>query len=323
MTEHRYTGDKPEKEVFEVFHDTMEQLILEDKGVVYLDADLMGSLKTQDLWKKYPERVFNTGIQEANMVGMACGLYLNGFKPYIHSFNPFMSRRIFDQMFISGAYAGKSIRLIGSDAGIMATMNGGTHMCFEDVAMMRTVPGACIVDVSDPGMCGFFLKETADRPGVTYIRMPRRDLPDIYKAGETFEEGKCKVLRAGRDVMIIACGIMVGTCLKATDILSEKGIDAGVMDIVTVKPIDREAIVKYSKDVKLVVSAENANINGGLGSAVAEVMTEENPRRLLRIGVEDQFGCVGREEYLRQKYGLTAEQISERICLALNGGIKG
>ncbi len=318
MVKHRYTGEKPEKEVFEVFHETMEQLISEDDRVVYIDADLMGSLKTQDLWKKYPERVFNTGIQEANMVGMACGLYLNGFKPYIHSFNPFVSRRVFDQLFISGAYAGKSIRLIGSDAGIMASMNGGTHMCFEDVAMMRTIPGACIVDVSDPVMCRFFLRNTSDRPGITYIRTPRRDLPDIYEPGESFEEGKAKILREGSDVMLVACGVMVGTCIEAADKLSAVGIDAGVMDIVTIKPLDRQSLVDYSKKVRLMVTAENANINGGLGSAVAEVLAEENPTRMVRIGIEDEFGCVGREGYLREKYGLTAGRILEKIKKALD-----
>ncbi len=309
----RYSGQKPEKEVFTVFHDTIEQLIKEDKSVVYLDADLMGSLKTQDLWKNYPEQVFNTGIQEANMVGMACGLYLNGFKPYIHSFSPFATRRVFDQLFVSGAYAGKSIRVIGSDAGIMATMNGGTHMCFEDVAMMRTVPGICIVDVSDPTMCGSFLKQTKDRPGITYIRMPRRDLPDIYESDESFTEGKSKLLRDGKDVTMIASGIMVATCLEAAEVLAGEGIDAGVVDIVTIKPLDKEMVVDRAKKTGLIVTVENANIHGGLGSAVAEELSEEYPTKMTRIGIEDKFGCVGNEAYLREKYGLTVKSIVDRI----------
>ena len=148
----RYTGEAPEKEILQMFSATMEELFREDDKVVYLDADLMGSLKTQGLWKQHPDRVFNCGIQEANMVGVAAGLYLAGYKPYIHSFSPFISRRVFDQVFLSIGYGHKSVHLIGSDAGIMATDNGGTHMCFEDIAMMRTIPGACVVDVSDATM---------------------------------------------------------------------------------------------------------------------------------------------------------------------------
>ncbi len=309
----RYTGEKAEKEIFEIFHDAMTELIEEDDRVVYLDADLMGSLKTQDLWKKYPKRVFNVGIQEANLVGMACGMYLNGFKPYIHSFSPFMSRRVFDQLFVSVAYAKKSVRLIGSDAGIMATMNGGTHMSFEDIAMMRTIPGACIVDVSDPVMCKAFLKNTKDRPGLTYIRMPRRDLPDIYEVGTKFKEGRGKVLREGIDVTLIASGIMVATCLEAAEILAGFGIGARVIDIVTIKPIDEDIILKSAEKTDLIVTAENANIRGGLGGAVTEILSEHAPRRVLRIGIDDEFGCIGNVAFLREKYGLTAQAIVDRI----------
>lgn len=305
----RYTGNKPEKEVFQVFHDTMSELIEADPKVVYLDADLMGSLKTQDLWKKYPENVFNTGIQESNMVGVACGMYLNGMKPYIHTFSPFASRRVFDQIFISVAYAKKSVRVIGSDAGIMATHNGGTHMCFEDVAMMRTVPDACIVDVSDPMMCGAFLKLTKDRSGLTYIRMPRRDLPDIYLEDEEFEIGKGKVLRDGDDVTIIACGIMVATALEAADELERQDIQARVVDIVTIKPIDKELLLKCAKETKGIVVAENASVFGGLGAAVSEYLSAELPTKVLTVGINDEFGCVGVEEFLREKYGLNAEDI--------------
>ena len=136
----RYTGTMPEKEVFEIIGETFEELFNADPKVVYIDADLMGSIKTQNLWEKYPNNVFNTGIQEANMIGLACGLFLNGFKPYVHTFTPFATRRVFDQLAVSVAYAHKGVRVIGSDAGIMATHNGGTHMCFEDIAMVRALP---------------------------------------------------------------------------------------------------------------------------------------------------------------------------------------
>ncbi len=305
----RYTGKKPELEVAQVINQTLRELIREDPSVVYLDADLMGSLKTHDLWHEFPDNVFNTGIQEANMIGVACGMYLNGRKPYVHSFAPFVSRRAFDQVFLSIAYAEKSVRVIASDAGIMATHNGGTHMCFEDIAMMRTVPNACVVDVSDPTMCGAFLRLTKDRPGLSFIRTPRRDLPDIYLPGTVFEEGKGKILREGNDVTLIGCGIMVGTCLQAADLLSQQGIEARVIDIVTVKPLDQELILGSAVKTGGIVTAENANIIGGLGSAVAEYLSEVYPTRVLRVGIRDAFGRVGIESGLREAYGLTPAQI--------------
>ena len=302
-------GQKPEKENFQIFKETMEDLFNEDSKVVYLDADLMGSLKTQDLWKRYPNNVLNCGIQEANMVGVACGLFLNGFKPYIHSFSPFASRRVFDQLFLSVGYGHKSVRVIASDAGIMATHNGGTHMCFEDIAMMRTVPEACVVDVSDPTMLGQFLRMTKDRPGLTYIRMPRRDLPDIYLPDTRFEEGKGKILREGKDLTLIGNGIMVATCLDAADMLVKEGISARVVDIVTTKPLDTELVLECAEKTGKIITAENGNVIGGLGSAVCEYLSSARPTPVFKIGVNDEFGCVGGEQFLREKYHMTALDI--------------
>lgn len=243
------------------------------------------------------------------MICVACGMYLNGLKLYVHTFAPFASRRVFDQVFLSVAYAKKSVRVIGSDAGIMATHNGGTHMCFEDVAMMRTVPETCIVDVSDPIMCGKFLRLTKNRLGLTYIRMPRRDLPDIYFPNQEFEEGKAFVLKDGSDVTLIGCGIMVATCLEAAKILKTEGINARVVDIVTIKPLDKDLILDCAKNTGAIVTAENCNINGGLGGSISEYLSEVYPTRVLRIGINDEFGCVGNEVFLREKYGLTVKDV--------------
>ena len=315
----RYNGGTPEKEVFEVINETLDDLISNDDRVAYIDSDLMGALKTKNLWQKYPNNVFNTGIQEANMVGLACGMFLNGFKPYIHSFTPFVSRRVFDQLFVSGAYGHKSIRVIGSDVGIMATKNGGTHMCFEDVAMMRSIPEACIVDVSDPVMCGAMLRLTKDRAGISYIRTPRRDLPDIYQPEEEFMIGKAKMLKDGQDVTIVASGIMVSTALQAAEKLAAKGISARVVDIVTIKPIDEEMLLKCAQETQGIITVENANILGGLGSAVSEFLAENYPARVVKIGINDKFGCVGDEKFLREKYGLTAENIIEKVEAVMEG----
>ena len=309
----RYTGDSPEKEITQVFNQTMEELFHEDKRVVYLDADLMSSLKTHELWNKYPQNVFNTGIQEANMVGVAAGLYLNGFKPYIHSFSPFVTRRVFDQLFLSVGYAQKSIRIIGSDAGIMATKNGGTHMCFEDVALMRTIPGALVLEATDGVMFRSFLQSTKDRPGVTYIRTARRGLPDIYMPNETFKIGKGKVLREGNDITLIAAGIMVGTCLDAAKILEQDGISARVIDIVTIKPLDENLILESAQKTRTIVTVENASVIGGLGCAVCDVLADKHPTKVEKIGIHDLYGCVGDEMFLREKYGLTPQNIVLKV----------
>lgn len=300
-----FVGEKPKLEISDVFCATMEKLILEDPKVVYVDADLMGSMKSKLLWEKYPKNVFNTGIQEANMVGVAAGLYLTGMKPYIHSFAPFASRRVFDQVFLSVGYAHKSVRIIGSDVGIMATYNGGTHMCFEDTAMMRTVPDACVIDVSDAQMFDAFLQLTKDRPGVTYFRTPRRDLPDIYPKGTVFAEGKGKLLSEGRDVTLVASGIMVATALETQKVLADEGIFAQVIDIITVKPLDSDLLLESAKKTGAIVTAENHNILGGLGAAVCELVCEEYPVPVVRVGVKDSYGQVGCEAFLREQYHLT------------------
>lgn len=321
MSEIVYTGVAPSAEISTVFYSTMEEMFREDSKVVYIDADLMGSLKTKGLWENYPENVINTGIQEANMIGLACGLNLTGYKPYVHSFTPFASRRVFDQVFLSIGYAGKSVKIIGSDAGIMATYNGGTHMCFEDTAMMCTIPGACVVDVSDASVFRSLLKQTKDRPGVTYFRTARRGLPDIYSADTKFEIGKGKMLFDGDDVTIISSGIMVGTAIQAYNMLKSKGISARVIDPITIKPLDEEIIIKSAKKTRAVVVAENHSIHGGLCSEVASLLSETYPVPVLKVAIKDRFGQVGNEQYLRQEYGLTAENITEKAIEAVK--IKG
>ena len=291
----------------------MEELFAADERIVYLDADLMGSLKTQELWKKYPTRAFNCGIQEANMVGVAAGLFLAGYKPYIHSFAPFITRRVFDQVFLSIGYGHKSVHLIGSDAGIMATDNGGTHMCFEDIAMMRTIPNACIVDVTDASHFLALLKATKDRPGVTYFRTPRRNAPDIYDKAEMFEVGRGKILQEGTDATIVASGIMVATALQASEELREKGVSVKVIDPITVKPLDEELILRSAQETGLVITAENHSVFGGLGGAVAEFLSENAPVPVLRVGIRDCFGQVGPETFLREQYHLQVSDIVDKV----------
>ena len=309
----RYTGQSPEAEISEQFGNWMEELFDVDEKVVYLDADLMGSLKTQELWKKRPDRVFNCGIQEANMVGVAAGLFLAGYKPFVHSFSPFITRRVYDQVFLSVGYAHKSVHLIGSDAGIMASANGGTHMCFEDVALMRIIPGACIVDVTDSVMFHSLLKETIDWPGVTYFCTPRRGAPDVYKRDTTFNIGQGHILTEGTDATVIASGILVATALEAQKILKAEGISIQVVDPITIKPLDEELVLRCAAETGAVVTAECHNIIGGLGSAVAELLAENHPVPILRVGVCDCFGQTGTVDFLRKEYHLQPEDIAEKV----------
>lgn len=313
----RYQGGIPEKQISDQFAGWLEQMMDEDERVVYLDADLMGSLKTKELWKRKPDRVFNCGIQEANMVGVAAGLFLAGYIPYIHSFTPFLTRRVYDQLFLSVAYAHKRVHLIGSDAGIMATANGGTHMCFEDIALMRVVPNACIVDVTDAAMFHSLLKETKEWQGVTYFRTARRNAPDVYEEGVELHPGQGCTLTEGNDVTVIASGVMVATALDAFKMLKDEGISARVIDPVTIKPLDKELIIKSAKDTGAVVTVENHSIIGGLGSAVSEVISESNPVPVIRAGINDAFGQTGDESFLRKQYGLLPEDIVEKVRTAI------
>ena len=312
-----YTGRPPAREISDQFAGWMEELLAADDKVVYLDADLMGSLKMQEFWHRHPDRAFNCGIQEANMVGTAAGLFLAGYRPYIHSFTPFITRRVYDQLFLSVAYAHKDVHLIGTDVGVMASANGGTHMCFEDVALLRVVPGACIVDVTDAVMFRAMLWQTRDRHGITYFRTPRRGAPDIYPEQTAFREGQGHVLTEGGDATVIASGITVATALEAQKALAAEGISVRVVDPVTIKPLDEELILRCAAETGAVVTAENHSVIGGLGSAVAELLSEKMPTPVLRAGVKDRFGQTGTVEYLREEYGLQPDAIMQMVRQAL------
>ncbi len=313
MISKKYTCNAPKREVFQVFSETMRELIENDSDVVYIDADLMSSLKSKDLWKDYPKNVINTGIQEANMMGVAAGMYLYGKKPYVHSFAPFATRRCFDQIYISIGYAQKGIRIIGSDPGICATDNGGTHMTFEDIALIRTIPGSVIFDISDGIMFDKVLRLSKDNCGVNYIRVPRRGVPDIYFDDEEFEVGKAKKIHEGTDCTVIASGIMLQTAIEAIEILLKKGIKIDLIDPITIKPLDQDMIISSAKVTGKVVTIENHSIYGGLGGAVAELLSEKFPVKIKRMGINEQYGQVGNELFLRQQYSLTVEDLVASI----------
>jgi transketolase len=232
--------------------------------------------------------------------------------PYAHTFGPFATRRSCDQIFMSGAYARANVRIIGSDPGVTAAYNGGTHMPFEDLGIMRLIPEMTIIEPTDAVMLKDVIRQTEKLHGMFYIRLIRKAATQIYEEGSSFEIGKAVTVREGSDLTIMANGIMVLEAVKAHDILKAQGISARVVNPFTLKPLDEEAVIKAARETGAIVTAENHNYLNGLGSAVAEVVAENCPVPVGRIGVRDLFGQVGSEDYLQKFYGLMAENIVEK-----------
>lgn len=297
-----------------VFGKTIEALAADDPNVVYLDADLMNSFGTLSFWKRNKKQAINCGVSEANMMGMAAGLSAAGKIPYVHTFGPFATRRSYDQSFLSIAYAGNSVRIFGSDPGVTAAFNGGTHMPFEDIALMRAIPQSTVMEITDASMLAWVMGEIKNRSGLTYIRTTRKSYPSVYSSDHTFTIGQGQTLLEGKDATIIACGLMVGEAMKAAKALAEKNISVRVVDMFTIKPIDEALVAQCAKDTGLIVTAENHNVIGGLGDAVgASVLASGIPAKVKKVGVQDQFGSVGPQNYLQEYYGLTADRIASAV----------
>ena len=303
------TFEKSPKLMREVYCETMLSLAASNKNIVALDADLVSSSGMKKFFEAYPDRAIQCGIAEANMIGVAAGLSLVGKIPYAHSFGPFASRRVCDQIFISAAYAKLNVRIIGSDPGVTAAYNGGTHMPFEDMGVLRSIPEITLIEPSDPVTLADIVRQLADLYGVYYVRMARKNTVSVYEEGSIFEIGKGNLLRNGTDVTIIASGIMVAEALKAAEMLADEGVSARVVDMFTWKPMDTELVARCAEETGAIVTAENHNIYGGLGAAVAEACVKTVPVPIEMVGVKDQFGQVGTEDYLRKAYNLTATAI--------------
>lgn len=288
-------------------------LMAAGEPVLALDADLMRAIGLLPYRDQYPQNIIDCGIAEANMMGLAAGLSKEGFVPFAHSFGVFASRRAYDQIFMSGAYAGLGVKIVGSDPGFYAELNGGTHQALEDVALMRAVPGMTVLDPTDAAMVADLTVQAAHRPGMVYLRMARMCTPKIYEMGSTFEIGKAVTLQEGTDASIIASGAEVVEAISAARQLAAEGISVRVLDMFTIKPLDVDAVLAAARDTGAIVTAENHNITGGLGSAVAEVLSECCPVPMARVGVKEAFGQVGTLEWLKEKYGLTARHIAGRV----------
>lgn len=296
-------------DVREAFRGALNKLAENDKRIMMLEADLSAAVGTSEFGEKFPGRLVNCGIQEANMIGVACGLSIQGKIPFTHTFGPFCTRRAFDQIFLSGAYNKANVKVIGSDPGILASYNGGTHMPFEDMGTMCLIPQMTVVEPTDSVMTAEIIRMAAEQYGMFYIRLIRDVAPAIYEAGSKFTLGKANELREGKDVTIIASGYCVNEALAAAETLAGEGIDAKVLDMFTWKPLDEEAVLTSAEKTGAIVTAENHNIVNGLGAAVAAVLARKRPTPVEMVGVKDEFGEVGPVSYLRERFGLTREEI--------------
>lgn len=302
-------GQQDAMEMRKVYAGFVAQQIEAGSPIIALEADLMSSMAMDGVARDYPQHVINCGIMEANVIGTAAGLALTGRRPFVHTFTAFASRRCFDQLFMALDYQRNNVKVIASDAGVTACHNGGTHMSFEDMGIVRGLAHAVVLEATDAVMFRDLLHQLIDLDGFYWVRTIRKQAPSIYAPGSDFTIGKGNLLRDGEDITLIANGIMVAEALAAARQLEREGVSAAVIDMFTLKPVDRALIERYGAKTGRIVTCENHSIHNGLGSAVAEVLAESCPTPMRRVGVKERYGQVGTQDFLQREYGLTAHDI--------------
>ena len=296
------------------YGEALAELGEENKNIVVLDADLSKTTKTDIFAKKFPDRFFDIGIAEQNMMGVAAGMATTGLVPYASTFAVFASGRAYDQVRNSICYPNLNVKICATHAGVTAGEDGATHQMLEDLSMMRTLPNMTVLCTSDDTQTKWAVKEISKINGPVYLRLARLATPVIYDGNEKFEIGKGYQFGEGTDATVIATGVTVAESLKAQEILKEKGVDIRVIDMHTIKPIDKDIIIKAAKETKKIITIEDHNIIGGLGTAVCEVLSEEYPTKVIRMGIKDTFGKSGKAEELMKHFNITAENIIDTIC---------
>lgn len=294
----------------EAYGEALRELGGQNENIVVLDADLSGSTKTAMFKKEYPTRFFNAGIAEQSMIGTAAGLAAAGKIPFASTFAVFATGRAFEQIRNSVCYPKLNVKIAATHSGLTVGEDGATHQAIEDVAIMRALPNMSVIVPADAAEAKAAIRFAAEYNGPMYIRLGRSGVPDVFDETYEFKFGKASVLKEGTDVTLIGMGIMTSAALEAAEMLAAEGISAAVLNMATVKPIDEEAIVAAAKATGAIVTCEEHNIIGGLGSAVAEVLAEKASARLVRVGVKDTFGESGKPADLLKKYGLTAADIA-------------
>ena len=290
---------------------------IEDEDIVVLDADLSSSTKTDMFKEKYPNRFFELGISEADMIGTAAGMATCGKKPFVATFAAFATGRVYDQIRCSIAYPNLNVKIIGTHAGITVGEDGATHQMLEDINLMRAMPNMLVISPSDDIQAKILIKKLAEYEGPAYVRLSRMKTPVIYEGltEDNFEIGKGIQIGKGTDATIFATGDLLSEALKAQKLLKKANYDARVVDIHTIKPIDEELIIKCAQETNKLYSLENHSITGGLGTAIAEVLCDKYPHQLTRFGMENEFGRSGTPADLLKYYKLDAESIVNKILL--------
>ena len=306
----------------DAYCESLISLADKDARILAVEADVMASMGTAAFAKRFPERSINCGIQEANAIGVSAALSLMGFIPFFHAFGTFATRRVFDQVFLSCGYQQAGVKIIGGDAGVAAAANGGTHMPFEDMGLMLLVPGMTVIEPADAVAVRSLVPQLAALNGNAYMRSCRHKVIKVYDDSATFEAGKANLLREGSDVTLVASGIMVHEALCAAEALESEGVSARVIDHFTVKPLDERMILECACETGAVVTCENHNAAGGLGSAVAALLAGNRPTPMEFIGVHESYGEVGDMAFLKKRFHLTADDIAAaaRRVLQRKGG---
>ena len=291
------------------YGEILEKLGEENKEIVVLDADLSAATKTSIFAKKFPDRFFDMGIAEANMMGVAAGMASCGKIPYVSTFAAFAAGRAYDQIRSSICYPNLNVKICATHCGITVGEDGATHQMLEDIALMRALPNMTVLCPSDDVETKYLIEEISKIKGPVYVRLARLATPGIYEENQTFEIGKAVPIGEGTDATVFATGVVVSEAIKAKELLEEEGIHIRVVDMHTIKPIDKEIIVKSAKETKKLISIEDHSVIGGLGSAISEVLTEEYPCKLVRMGIKDTFGKSGNAVELLKFFGLTSDNI--------------
>lgn len=295
------------------YGEALLELGKENKNIVVFDADLSTATKTNIFAKEFPERFYDMGIAEQNMISTAAGMSTCGKIPYASTFAVFAAGRAYDQIRNSVCYPKLNVKICATHAGVTVGEDGATHQMIEDISLMRTLPNMTVLSTSDDVQTKWAVKEISKINGPVYLRLSRLATPIIYGENQKFEIGKAVQIGEGTDATIFATGVTVSEAIRTQEILENKGIKVRVVDIHTVKPIDKDMVIKCAKETKKLISVEDHNVIGGLGSAISEVLTEEYPVKLLRMGINDTFGKSGKATELMQYFGITAENIVEKV----------
>ena len=300
-----------EKATRQSYGEALVELGKENENVVVLDADVSTATKTEFFAKEFPDRFFDMGIAEADMIGTSAGLSTCGKIPYASTFAIFAAGRAYDQIRNSICYPKLNVKICATHSGVTVGEDGATHQMLEDISLMRTIPNLIVMSTSDDTQTKWAVKEIAKIKGPVYLRLARLKVPVIYDENQIFAIGKGIQIGDGTDGTIFATGVTVSEALKAKEILKSKGINVRVVDIHTIKPIDKDLIIKSAKETKKLISIEDHNVIGGLGSAISEVLTDEYPVKLTRLGIKDTFGMSGKADELMSYYKINANNIVE------------